>query len=219
MAVIILCIPKIFLIFDPVKIRIIVDDSFQDLFKITGNRKKVKIGHLLIAEPFLEGDCFSRSVIFVVEHDQEGSVGFILNKPLAWDISELVGGLSSVHIPIYLGGPVEKDQLYYLHRYPTLTGAQPIAHSIYGGGEFEELKQLLRAGKIHSDEIRFFLGYSGWGKGQLDRELEENSWMVGEITQKQFFELPNPRIWESSMKALGGRYQVWANFPEDPNLN
>ena len=219
MTKIILCIPKIFLTFDPVKIRIIVNEPFQDLFKITGNRKKVDIGNVLIAEPFLEGKYFSRSVVFMVEHDQQGSIGYVLNKPIALDTSELVKELSDLHFPVYLGGPVENDQLYYFHCYPNLTGALHITENIYWGGNFEELSQLLREGKIHSNEVRFFAGYSGWGKGQLRHELEENSWMVGEISREQFFELPNIGIWESSMRALGGRYQVWANFPEDPNLN
>ena len=196
-----------------------MDEPFQDLFKIKGNRKKVEIGNVLIAEPFLEGKYFSRSVVFMVEHDEQGSIGFVLNKPIGIDTSELLSEFDGVCLPVYLGGPVENNQLYYFHRHAELVGAVHVCNGIYWGGDFDLLIQMLKKGQIKAHEIRFFAGYSGWDKGQLEHELEENSWMVGEITSEMFFELPNLNIWEDSMNALGGRYRIWSNFPEDPTMN
>lgn len=196
-----------------------MDEQFQDLFKIRRNRKKVEIGNILIAEPFLQGKYFSRSVIFMVEHDQEGSVGFVLNKPMAFSTSELVTELSGIDFPVYVGGPVETNQLYYLHRHPEIEDALHIAHGIYWGGDFAMLTWMLRENKIRPEEIRFFAGYSGWEKGQLESELEENTWMIGDITPESFFELPDENIWESSMSKLGGSYRILANFPKDPIMN
>lgn len=179
----------------------------------------MEMGNILIAEPFLEGKYFSRSVIFMVEHDRSGSVGFVLNKPMPYRTSELVTELAGIDFPVYLGGPVETGQLYYLHGHPELEDALHIAHGIYWGGDFAMLTRMLREEKIKADEIRFFAGYSGWGKGQLESELEENSWMVGDITRERFFGLSDEDCWERSMSELGGRYRIWANFPKNPMVN
>ncbi len=196
-----------------------MDEQFQDLFKIRRNRKKVEVGNILIAEPFLQGKYFSRSVIFMVEHDEKGSVGFVLNKPMAYTTSELISELSGVDYPVYIGGPVEPNQLYYIHRHPELENALHIINGIYWGGDFSQLTEMLKKGDIPAEEIRFFAGYSGWETGQLERELEENTWMIGDITRERFFEIPNEHIWEMSMSELGERYRIWANFPKDPIMN
>lgn len=196
-----------------------MDEQFQDLFKIRRNRKKVEIGNILIAEPFLQGKYFSRSVIFMVEHDEKGSIGFVLNKPMAYRTSDLVSELSGIDYPVYIGGPVEPNQLYYIHRHPELENSLHIMNEIYWGGDFSQLIEMLKNGNIQSEEIRFFAGYSGWETGQLERELEENTWMVGDITRERLFEIPNENIWETSMSELGERYRIWANFPKDPIMN
>ena len=196
-----------------------MDEQFQDLFKIRRNRQKVEIGNILIAEPFLKGKYFSRSVIFMVEQDHCGNVGFVLNKPMSYRASELVTELAGIDFPVYIGGPVETNQLYYLHSHPEVEDALHIVDGIYWGGDFAMLTRLLQEKKIKADEIRFFAGYSGWGKGQLEAELEENSWMVGDITRERFFGSSHEDIWERSMSELGERYRIWANFPQDPMVN
>lgn len=197
-----------------------MDEQFQDLFKIRRNRKKVEIGNILIAEPFLEGKYFSRSVILMVEHDDKGSIGFVLNKPMIYSTSDLVTELAGVNFPVYIGGPLEQNQLYYIHTHPELEDALHIANGIYWGGDFVLLTRMLKSGKILPGEIRFFSGYSGWDAGQLSQELEENTWMVGDIARQDVFEFSDDGcIWEKSMSELGGRYRIWSNFPKDPIMN
>lgn len=196
-----------------------MDEQFQDLFKIRPNRKNVEIGDILIAEPFLEGRYFSRSVVYIVEHDEKGSIGFVLNKPMSYMASELVSELKGVNLPVYIGGPVEQNQLYYLHSHSEIKDTLPIADGIYWGGDFGQLVEMLKEGDILPGEIRFFAGYSGWEAGQLENELEENSWMLGHTGKDRFFYMDGNEMWEKSMRELGGRYRVWANFPEDPIMN
>ncbi|MCR9012088.1 YqgE/AlgH family protein [Gabonibacter chumensis] len=196
-----------------------MEEQFQDLFRIRHNSDRVEIGKVLIAEPFLQGNYFNRSVVYIVEHDETGSVGFVLNKPLPYTTSQLVKGLEGIELPVYLGGPVERNQLYYIHRKSGLTGALMIREGIYWGGNFRLLAEWLKSGKMTSGDVRFFAGYSGWNGKQLQGELEENSWMVGDIETEILFQLPNPQLWEQSMGSLGGRYKIWANFPEDPIMN
>jgi len=105
---------------------------------------KPKKGKLLIAEPTLTGDVsFNRSVVLLAEHNEEGSVGFILNKPLEYSISDLI---AEIHTPfqVYNGGPVEQDNLYFIHKVPHLIGNSiEISNGIYWGGDFEKTIQLI----------------------------------------------------------------------------
>ena len=140
---------------------------------------KPKKGKLLIAEPTLTGDVsFNRSVVLLVEHNEEGSVGFILNKPLEYDISDLVTEIK-IPFPVYNGGPVEQDNLYFIHKVPHLISKSiEISDGIYWGGDFDKTIDLINKEVISEEDIRFFLGYSGWSSLQLDQELSSKSWIV-----------------------------------------
>ncbi len=182
---------------------------------------KPKKGKLLIAEPALTGDVsFNRSVVLLAEHNDEGSVGFILNKPLEYNINDLV---SEIDIPfqVFNGGPVEQDNLYFIHKVPHLIGNSiEISDGIYWGGDFETTIGLINEKTISEDDIRFFLGYSGWSSLQLDQELSSKSWIVvkneyeSEIIQKSSI-----AFWKEKMVELGGDYLLWSNAPENPSLN
>jgi putative transcriptional regulator len=179
----------------------------------------VEVGRVLIAEPFMQGRHFSRSVIYMVEHGEGGSVGFVLNKPLHRAVAGLVPGLKGIECPVYAGGPVEPGRLYYLHLRPGIKGSISLPGGVYWGGDFEVLTGMLREGAIRPGDVRFFAGYSGWAGGQLAGELKGHSWLTGEIDAAALFSLPNEHLWEESTRALGGKYRVWANFPEDPVMN
>lgn len=196
-----------------------MDELFLDLFNIRPNRKKVRVGDVLIAEPFLEGKHFFRSVIYMVEHDEKGSVGFVLNKLTSYNTSDLVQEMEGFCFPIYAGGPLDQDHLYYLHTHAEIRDALLIADGIYWGGDFGQLVSSMKEGDIFPGEICFFIGYCGWGAGQLKKELNENSWMVGRITAQRFFDISKDELWKLSMEELGGKHKIWANFPEDPTMN
>jgi len=136
-------------------------------------------GLLLVAEPSIIGDItFNRSVVFLAEFNESNAVGFILNKPLDYDINDFIPDLDC-KIPVYNGGPVEQDNLYFIHKIPHLIpNSIEISNGIYWGGDFNAIVDLLQEKKIKESEIRFFLGYSGWTNNQLEEELEVNNWIV-----------------------------------------
>tara|TARA_R110002051_G_scaffold93441_1_gene163262 strand:- start:2629 stop:3189 length:561 start_codon:yes stop_codon:yes gene_type:complete len=182
---------------------------------------KPKKGKLLIAEPTLTGDVsFNRSVVLIAEHNDDGSVGFILNKPLMYSINELVTDIS-VPFQVYNGGPVEQDNLYFIHKVPHLIAESiEISHGIYWGGNFENIVELINKGLITEKDIRFFLGYSGWNSLQLDQELNSKSWVVVHNKYKSdIIHKAANTFWKEKMIELGGDYILWSNFPENPNLN
>ncbi len=178
-------------------------------------------GILLIAEPALTGDVsFNRSVVLLAEHNEEGSVGFILNKPLDYDISDLVPDIA-VPFRVFNGGPVEQDNLYFIHKVPHLIdNSIEISDGIYWGGDFEKTIDLINTKTITDKDIRFFLGYSGWASLQLDQELHSKSWiLVKNKYESDIIQKPASAFWKEKMIELGGDYLLWSNAPENPSLN
>lgn len=178
-------------------------------------------GHLLIAEPSIIGDvAFNRSVVLLAEHNDEGSIGFILNKPLDFRLNELVPEIKK-SFKVFNGGPVEQDNLYFIHRVPDLiSNSIEISNGIYWGGDFDKIINLINEGYIKETDIRFFLGYSGWEIFQLEKELTNNSWVVTENRYKSaVIKKPANYFWKEKMLELGGDYLIWSNAPENPSLN
>jgi putative transcriptional regulator len=183
--------------------------------------EKLKKGQLLIAEPSVVGDIsFSRSVILLADHNKKGSVGFIINKPLKYTINDLIPEIKA-SFKIYNGGPVEQDNLYFIHNIPDLIpNSIEISNGIYWGGDYETTKNLINSGKISKNNIRFFLGYTGWEEDQLESEMEDSSWILtknnyeNKIIGESAFQ-----FWKKQIIELGGDYLIWANAPKNPSLN
>lgn len=182
---------------------------------------KLEKGQLLIADPYIIGDVsFNRSVILLTAHNAEGSVGFIMNKPLKYTINDLIPDIEA-SFTIYNGGPVEQDNLYFIHNIPNLIpNSIEISNGIYWGGDFEVVKTLINQNKIDKKNIRFFLGYSGWGEQQLENEMENNSWIVTRNNyNNNIIAKASIHFWKEKIKELGGDYLLWLNAPENPYLN
>lgn len=178
-------------------------------------------GDLLIAEPNIIGDAsFHRAVVLLAELSDNGVVGFIINKPLQYQLSELVPEIET-KITVYNGGPVEQDNLFYLHTAPDLIpNSIQISDGMFWGGDFSTTVSLLNNGELSPDKIKFFLGYSGWGFDQLNRELLDNSWIVSKNQKNEaILSKVNGTFWNDKMKVLGGNYLLWSNTPENPSLN
>ncbi|GAA4237482.1 YqgE/AlgH family protein [Postechiella marina] len=182
---------------------------------------KPKKGDLLIAEPAIIGDVsFNRSVVLLADHTQEGSIGFILNKPLEYSINDLVPEVEA-NFKVYNGGPVEQDNLYFIHKVPQLIpNSIEISLGIFWGGDFSKVAELISDETINENDIRFFLGYSGWDTNQLESELKANSWLVTEnVYKKNIIEKDYEFFWKEKMLELGGEYSIWSNAPENPSYN
>ena len=181
----------------------------------------IKKGKLLIAEPSIIGDVsFNRSIILLTEHNNEGSIGFILNKPLDFELGDLIPDVKS-NFPIYNGGPVQQDNLYFIHKVAELVPESiEISEGLYWSGDFEKVTRLITDEKINQTEIRFFLGYSGWDINQLQSELSSNTWILSEnIHKDNIIQAVDTAFWKKKMLALGGEYSLWSNAPEDPSYN
>ncbi|MCH9661554.1 MAG: YqgE/AlgH family protein [Bacteroidetes bacterium] len=178
-------------------------------------------GVLLVAEPSIIGDVsFNRSVVLLAEHNDNGSVGFILNKPLNYCLKDFLPEVNS-NLKVYNGGPVEQDNLYFIHKVPELIpNSIEISNGIFWGGDFTTILGMLESNELKDDQIQFFLGYSGWSSEQLTEELEENSWVVTSNDSKNMI-IGNccESFWKEKMIEFGGDYMIWSNAPENPNYN
>jgi len=181
---------------------------------------KLHKGKLLIAEPAILNDSsFNRAIVLLTEHSSKNSVGFILNRQLEYTVKDLIPELDC-EFPIYQGGPVEQDNLYFVHRVPELIpDSIEVEKGIFWGGNFDSLRTLLNEEKISSADIRFFLGYSGWSKNQLEDEMNQNSWFVSENDFENIFSIDEETLWKNKLLQKGGNYKLWANAPSDFNLN
>ena len=178
-------------------------------------------GKLLIAQPAIISDLtFNRAIILLTDHTNKGSVGFILNKPLKYFLKDLIPNING-HFGIFNGGPVEQDNLYFIHNVPELIGnSLEISNGIYWGGDFEITRKLINSGEIKPSNIRFFLGYTGWDANQLHSEVKSNSWIVTENDYKsKIFEKPSDTFWKEKIEEMGGDFVLWSNAPENPNYN
>lgn len=182
---------------------------------------KPEKGVLLVAEPSIIGDVsFNRSVVLLAEYNPEGSVGFILNKPLNYKLNDFLPEITS-DLPVYNGGPVEQDNLYFIHCIPELIpDSIEISNGIYWGGDFQAISTMLKDNILNENQIRFFLGYSGWAGTQLEEELQVNSWVVTpNIYKNTIIGKSNEDFWKEKMIEFGGNYVIWSNAPENPHYN
>ena len=178
-------------------------------------------GQLLIAEPSIIGDVsFNRSVVLIADHTIDGSIGFILNKPLDFTLNELIPEITK-KFKVYNGGPVEQDNLYFIHKIPDrIPGSIEISNGIFWGGNFTAIQDLLANDELSENEIKFFLGYSGWDSDQLSDELSSKSWVVIDNKhESSLISMPDDSFWKEKMVELGGEYLIWSNAPENPNYN
>jgi len=178
-------------------------------------------GDLLISEPFLPDPNFERTVVLICENNQDGSIGFILNKPSLVSLSDVFEELEHFDKKLLVGAPVQQDSMHFLHRGAlNLDGGIKIGEGIYWGGNFEQLKILIQNNRISTSDVIYFLGYSGWAPGQLDEELKENSWIVSSgATESQVFDLDAELLWREVLKNMGGKFRMFSNYPTDPRLN
>ncbi len=177
-------------------------------------------GILLIADPFLKDPNFLRTVVLLCEHNEEGNVGFVLNRQFEQTIDELIPELEGHELPVYYGGPVGEAGIHFLHQYPDeISGGQEVMKGVYLGGDFDALVNLIKGTAIDTGKIRFFIGYSGWSSGQLKEEIDEKTWLTVKANRKLVFQTDYEQIWKDALKHLGGDYEMMVNFPIDPQLN
>lgn len=191
-----------------------------NLFNINHKLTDIKKGSCLISEPFSPDSYFGRSVVLITEHNQqEGTLGYILNKPVDIAIEELITDFPHFDTQCFVGGPVNPDSIHYLHtRKDLFPQSTHVTGNIYWGGDFETLKNLIINNKITPDEIRFYIGYSGWAPKQLQNEIDDKFWIVSKISPHHIMHA-NKNTWKDLLNKLGDSYALWANAPTNPGMN
>lgn len=177
-------------------------------------------GTLLVAEPALLDPNFRRTVILLCDHNDEGSFGLILNRPTELHLADVLAEPVGLDHLLYLGGPVQTDTLHYLHHYADeVEEAIAVLDGVGWGGPFEEIIEQVRLGQLDAEGFRFFVGYSGWGTGQLATEVDEGGWIVLPGSAAQVFGGDPAMLWRDVMRGLGGEYTLLSNYPDDPRMN
>ncbi len=177
-------------------------------------------GSLLIAEPFLGDPNFERSVVLMCEHNERGSFGLVWNQATQLHLDDVLNDDIYPDVPLYVGGPVEQNTLHFIHRRADLLPtSRQLTDGLHWGGDFAEVKRLLNVGTLPPGDIRFFVGYSGWGEGQLDGELKRDSWIVTSTSANFLFDTAPDQFWRAVLRGMGGQYRVLSHYPTDPRLN
>jgi len=182
--------------------------------------KDVKAGNVLISEPFLNDSNFSRTVVLITEHNEKGSFGLILNRPLNKNLADIVSGFDNVLIPLFTGGPVDLNTLHVIHSIGLkVPGTIQVSENLFWGGDFDYLRTLAESHSLDPQTVKFFIGYSGWMANQLNAEIKAKSWVVTNLKPERIFNLPPEDMWNLCLESLGGKFREWLNFPVDPILN
>ena len=193
--------------------------EFPEDFK----NKNYEKGSLLIANPVLPDPNFSRTVILLCNHDEQGSFGLVINRSTQLKAPDLflnINILKSYNEKIYLGGPVSQSMVFFLCRSPSAAGKlDEVCSGVYLGSNLEILESLYSSLENPEQDIRFYLGYSGWSGGQLAQEMEQNSWLVQKANEQFIFLDSESLIWPQAVNSLGEKYQYLTKAPVNPQWN
>ncbi len=177
-------------------------------------------GQLLIAHPLLNDNFFNRSVIYLTNYSNEGAVGFNLNFRTQFYLRDVRPQIKKGNFPIYEGGPVAKNQLFFLHTLGhNLADSVAIGNRVYIGGDFNELLHLIEHGKVKSHEVKFFAGYSGWGENQLETEIKNKHWLLNTPYDSSFFTNNPDELWGLQLSEIKMSYSIFADFSSNPSMN
>nr|NGY95287.1 UPF0301 protein [Neochlamydia sp. AcF84] len=182
---------------------------------------QIQKGHFLIASPDIDKGIFFRAVVLICEHNPSGSFGLVINKPLDLELPEeiiSVQHLANPRVGIRGGGPVQTNQMMLLHTGKDISHqALQITKDIYLGGDLQFLQESLN--DENGPYIHLCFGYAGWGAGQLERELLDETWFVYPANAKHIFHTPPDKLWQSLLREMGGKYASLSMIPEDLSVN
>lgn len=190
-----------------------IDFSFK-------NNEPTAKGSILISDPFSDDIYFGRSVVLICEHNEEGTFGFVLNNYIDLDLHQLDNNFPDINARISFGGPVSKENLYYIHCFSNITNTLEIREGLYYGGDFDEICEQIKISNNPNQEIRFFVGYSGWSSGQLDEEIKNESWITANnITAEIILDTKLDDLWKICLEKQGQRFKLMTKFPRNPMDN
>lgn len=193
----------------------------EKLLRIKSNELQPNRGRVLIAEPFMGDYYFGRSVVLLIDHQEnDGTFGVVMNKLSGAMLNDIVKDFPSFEAPVYIGGPVQTDSLFYMHTLgQEIPDSEEVLPGLFWGGDLSALQEMMTLKLLNKDQIRFFLGYSGWEARQLSSELKRNSWVVSEANTASLFKTKSHLMWNHFLQRMGPAYDLWRSYPVNPELN
>lgn len=198
------------------------NDLRSSLFNINLKTEAPESGKLLVAEPFLKESHFNHAVILLVDHAAGyTSMGLVLNRATNLTLSDVTDDAGNSDVPIFSGGPVGDDRMFYLHTLGALfSDSIEVTPGLYIGGNYKEVIDYVKAGYPTEGVLRFYVGYSGWEPGQLEEEIEKNVWAVTSATDPaKLLTGAEDSFWHRIVRSMGARYRGWQFHPMEPWAN
>ena len=185
------------------------------------NNEEPMTGGFLLSDPFQGDPFFERAVVYLCQHNADGTFGFVLNNPLALNLHDIIDRKDIIDHALFIGGPVAKNQLFFLHNLgDNVSNSLDCGNDIYFSGDFDSLIEYLELNGYESIRLKFFVGYSGWDGQQLEEEIKEHSWIAANNIPKHLvFESKYDTLWKTCMGLQGSKFKTIANFPKNPNEN
>ena len=188
-----------------------------DYFNFKSNNK-VKKGSIIFSQPLMKDPNFQRSLILICEHNNEGSLGYVLNEKIDPNVLKLDLNIKILN-NLYLGGPVDKSYLNFIHNYNKIPNSDVILDDVFLGGDMDFILNN-DIEMQHYIKCKFFCGYSGWSPNQLEQEIDQNSWIVvNEYDVNILFDKIDDKFWSLFLSNFGGKNKIFSNYPKDPSLN
>ena len=177
-------------------------------------------GKLLVAHPLMSDSFFNRSVIYITNHSNEGAIGFNLCFKTQYLLRDIRPQVKNGNIPIYEGGPVANNQLFFLHTVGhKIADSFELSNKIFVGGNFDDLLHQLEHHEIEPQKVMLFAGYSGWSPNQLETEIENKHWLINTPVKSDFFYNNPAAQWQSNLSEIKRSYRIFADFGYDPVMN
>ena len=201
-----------------------MDELNEDIFNIMDEEPQPSRGALLLAKPLLNDPVFGRSVIVMVDHDSKGSMGVIVNRLSGYTLRDALPQMETEEdVPLFLGGPVHPQVLFFLHTLPqeVIPQSVQLSRGLYLGGDIAAMEEYVRSGQPVNGRVKFILGYSGWSAGQLNHEVKAHDWAVMKNTLESSALMADceEHLWRDIVAKAGPRYRRWLLCPSDANVN
>jgi putative transcriptional regulator len=188
---------------------------YQHIVKI--NEQEIKMGDVIIAQSFWDDEDLQRSVIIILQHDDKGSAGIIINRQSNLKIKDVIPDLN-VNLDLFYGGPNGINKIGFLHSIDSLSQSFQVCEGLYWGGNIYQLQHLFHHEKLDPEQVRFYAGLIEWQPGQLNEEIAENKWWVSDITFQELLITDINELWQSKLIKEGNLYGLLHDIP-DPSLN
>lgn len=197
-----------------------MEEISVDIFNLFDEQPAVSRGNVIVAKPTVEDACFKRSAIVLVDHDSaKGTMGLMVNRFTDYTLHDVLPELdNSDDIPLYMGGPVNPEMMFFLHTLgpEIVPGCIRLARGLYFGGDYEAVKAHVAGGDPVAGHLKFILGYSGWTQGQLAGEIARHDWAVlKQAEPAMLMAEAEESLWRNAVEAFGEKYRMWLNWPRE----